>query len=449
MTTTAPRARASRARRTERRRLPLWATALIVFGLVLGGLAFGLNKPQITTWWSQLTGSDTREIAFTANRFLLEDASDVKVAGVDVGVVDSIRPGPDGGAIATVVVDPGVIEAVGDAPSARLRPTTLLSGLFYIEIVPGGDRTTEWTDGIPEDRSRLPVEVDAVAETLQPEALDGARAAVTSFDATLEQGGTDALKSLLASAPDTLGPGAGVVESLLGTRPDVDLQQLVSGLQSTSSVLNRQDGQLDAIVATLQDTSNVFADTSQPVADAIAALPAALDTADAGLLRLDGSLDRLRDTAGPARESVQELDQLLEVLQPVLADARPVVTDLRFALEDTRPLVEDLVPAADGLTESLADLRGPVLDRLNGPIREQVYAPYQGAGPFANTSSGDSPLYEELGFMFSGLAKSGAWTDPDGHAVAFQPGPGVGTVPSVGNISLEQMYQQLFYGANR
>lgn len=446
-TLTPARPRAGHKKRTQRRRLPLWAAALIVLGLVLGGLVGGLYKAQLTSWWNQLTGSDTREIAFTANRFLLEDASDVKVAGVDIGVVDSVVPGPDGGAIVTVVVDPEVADAVGDAPSARLRPTTLLSGLFYVELVPGGDRTAEWTEPIPMERTRLPVEVDAVAETLQPEALDGARAAVTSFDATLANGGTEALQELLANAPDTLGPAAGVIESVLGTRPDVDLSQLVTNLQASSSVLTRQDGQLDAIIATLQDTTNVFADTSVPVADAIRALPAALDTADAGLVRLDGSLDRLRDTAGPARESVQELDSLLETLEPVLADARPVVTDLRFALQDTRPLVEDLVPAADGLTASLEDLRGPVLDRLNGPIRDQVYAPYQGAGPFQYTTSGDNPLYEELGYMFSGLAKSGAWTDPDGHAVAFQPGPGTGTVPSFGGVSLEQMYQQLFHGA--
>lgn len=437
----------NRPKRTQRRRLPLWAAALIVLGLVFGGLLVGLYKAQLTSWWNQLTGSDTREIAFTGNRFLLEDASDVKVAGVDIGVVDSVQPGPDGGAIVTVVVDPGVADAVGDSPSARLRPTTLLSGLYYVELVPGGDRTAQWTEPIPMERTRLPVEVDAVAEALQPEALDGARAAIGSFDATLANGGTEALQELLANAPDTLGPAAGVVGSVLGTRPDVDLQQLVTNLQASSAVLTRQDGQLDAIIATLRDTTDVFADTSPPVAEAIRALPAALDTADAGLLRLDGSLDRLRDTAGPARGTVQELDSLLETLEPVLADARPVVTDLRFALADTRPLVEDLVPAADGLTASLQDLRGPVLDRLNGPVRDQVYAPYQGAGPFQYTTSGDNPLYEELGYMFSGLAKSGAWTDPDGHAVAFQPGPGTGTVPSFGDVSLEQMYQQLFHGA--
>nr|WP_224400910.1 UDP-N-acetylglucosamine--N-acetylmuramyl-(pentapeptide) pyrophosphoryl-undecaprenol N-acetylglucosamine transferase [Pseudonocardia sp. ICBG1034] len=85
----------------------------------------------------------------------------------------------------TVVVDPEVVDTVGDQPSARLRPTTLLSGLFYIDIVPGGDRTAEWTQQIPVDRTRLPTEVDDVAERLQPDALEGAKTAVTQFDETL------------------------------------------------------------------------------------------------------------------------------------------------------------------------------------------------------------------------------------------------------------------------
>lgn len=429
-----------------RRKLPTWVLALIVFGLTLGALVAALYKPQLTTLGLQLTGAETREIHLPADQYLLYDASDVKVAGLDVGVVDKAERHPDGGAIVTVVVEDEVVHAVGDAPSARLRPNTLLGGKFYMDIVPGGDRTAEWTERIPVERTRMPVEVDDLAETLQPDALDGAKVAVTQFDATLEQGGADALKSLLATAPDTFRPATGVFEALRGTRPEVDLQNLVSNLQTTSAVLTREDGRLDAIVANLQDTSEVLADTSGPFAEAIDRLPAALDTADAGLVRLNGSLDRLENTAGPARASVQELDGLLERIEPVLADARPVVDDLRIAFQDTRPLVEDLVPASDGVANVMDDLRGPVLDRLNGPVNDAVYSPFKGTGPYRFTED-DTPFHEELGYMFTGLAKAGAYVDPNGHAVAFHPGGGLGTPEAVGEFSLEQMYQQMFHGS--
>ncbi|WP_181781802.1 mammalian cell entry protein [Pseudonocardia pini] len=428
----------------QRKRLPTAVVALIVFGLVVGALVAAIGKPQLASWFARLGGDEVRQVHFAANQFLLADTSKVKLAGVDSGVVDSVEPAPDGGAIVTLVVDEALVEAAGDTPSARLRPTTLLSGLFYVEIVPGGDKTEEWTQDIPVDRTRLPTEVDDVAERLQPDALEGAKAAVTQLDTTLgEAGGNEELHALLADAPGTLVPAGGALDALRGTRPDVDLPALVTNLQKTSAVLTKQDGQLDAIIATLKDTSGVFADTAQPVADAIGMLPATLDTTDAGLTRLDGSLDRLKDTAGPARPAVQELDGLLERAEPVLADARPLVADLRTALQDTRPLVGDLVPTSEGATRVLDDVEGPVLDRLNGPVRDALYSGYQGVGPYQYTQ-GDNPFYTEIGYMFTGLAKAGAYTDPNGHAVAFHPGPGIGTVS--GPVSLEAMYQQLFHG---
>ncbi|ALE75789.1 hypothetical protein AD006_07400 [Pseudonocardia sp. EC080610-09] len=429
-----------------RRRLPLWVAALAVIGLMVVSLAGGLLKPQISTLLMRLTGAETREMHFSANQFLFDDVSKVKVAGVDSGVVESVRPADDGGAIVTVVVDDEVTGTVGDQPSARLRPTTLLSGLFYIEVVPGGDRTTEWTEQIPLDRTRLPTELDDVAERLQPDALAGARTAITQFDETLgAAGGNDALHELLAAAPGTLGPGAGVIESLRGTDPETDLNQVVRGLQATTGTLNREPGQLDGIVADLQDTTRVLADTSPAMADTIRRLPGVLDTTDAGLKRLDVSLDKVAGTAGPARPAVQELDRLLGRVEPVLADARPLVSDLRGALADTRPLVEGLIPASEGATRVFDDLPAP-LERLNGPVLDSLNTPFVGQGPFDAVDNRGVPLKDELGHMFSGLNKAGAYVDPNGHAVAFHPGPGLGSVPAVGNVSLENMYQQLFHG---
>ncbi|GAA1074092.1 MlaD family protein [Pseudonocardia alni] len=429
-----------------RRRLPLWVAALAVIGLMLLSLALGLFKPQVTTLLMKLTGSQTRTIHFAANQFLFEDASKAKVAGVDSGVVSSVDPAPDGGAIVTVVVDPEVVDTVGDQPSARLRPTTLLSGLFYIDIVPGGDRTAEWTRQIPVDRTRLPTEVDDVAERLQPDALEGAKTAITQFDETLgNAGGNEALHELLAAAPGTLGPGAGVIESLRGTQPEKDLTDVVRGLQRTTGTLNREPGQLDGIVANLQDTTQVMAETSGPVADAINKLPGVLDTTDAGLERLDVSLDKLRDTAGPARPTVQELDAFLGRAEPVLADARPLVSDLRAALVDTRPLVEGLIPASEGATRVFDDLPAP-LERLNGPVLDSLNTPFVGEGPFSAVDSRGVPLKDEVGHMFSNLNKTGAYVDPNGHAVSFHPGPGLGTVPGLGSVSLENMFQQIFHG---
>lgn len=428
--------------RRRKHGLPTWIVAMIVFGVVLGSLVAAIFKPQLSTLAQQLTGDETRTIAFSGNHFLLEDASKVKVAGVPVGVVASADPGPNGGAIVTVVVDSAVVEAVGDHPSARLRANTLLGGLYNIELVPGGDRSATWEEQIPVERTRLPTEVDDLAEAMQPDALKGSRAGITQFEATLAQGGTQALKALLADAPATFRPGSEVLGAFRGQRPQTDLPELVRNLQASSGVLTRQDGQLDAIVASLRDTSKILSDTGGSVATAIDRLPKVLDTADSGLRRLNGSLDKLEATADPARATVRELENLLDRAAPVVADARPVVHDLRHAMEDTRPLLEGLTPFSKDLESVLDHLHGPVLDRLNGPIKNDFYAPYKGVGPYRDTK-GDNPFFKELGYMFAGLNWAGAYVDPNGHAVGVQETMGFGALSPFAGLSPEKHLQPL------
>ncbi|MGQ0575698.1 MAG: MlaD family protein [Pseudonocardia sp.] len=435
----------AQTRRRDRRKLPTAVLALVVLGLVLGSLAAGIFKPQITTALKQLTGAETREAYFAANQFVLEDVTTVKLAGVDVGVVSDIERLDEGGALVTMVVNDDVVRAVGAQPAARWRPNTLLGGKMNIELVPGGDRTAEWVDPIPVERTRLPMEVDDLIETFQPDALEGSKAAVTQFDATLAAGGTDALKSLLATAPDTFRPGAGVIEAFRGTRPDADLRELALGLQQAGAVLTRKEGQLDAIVATLQDTSSALADTSPAFAEAVDKLPAALDNADRGLTRLNTTLDKLEDTAGPTRPIVQELEDLLDRLEPVLREGRPVFSDLRESLDDLRPLLEDLTPVGEDVTVIFGEKLPASVERLNGPVLDVAYAGYHGVGPFANTAS-DTPFNEALGHMFVGLSRAGGYVDPNGHAVAFQPGPGSGTLSGAGDFSGENLLQEQFQG---
>lgn len=414
---------------------------VVVFGLVLAALVLSIAKPQLTTWFSP---GEYRTISFAGDYFVLPDSSKVKVAGVEIGRVDSIEPGPDGTGVMRIKVDGDIPEKVGSAPSAVLRTTTLLGGIVYVDLVPGGDRTSSWEEPIPVERTRLPVGVSQVIQSVQPDATAGARSAVNQLDATMQAGGGEAVRDLLESAPDTFRPAAGVIDSVRGTRPEADLPQLVGGLQSAAAVLDRREVQLEEILTDLRGTTSAMADASPATSEAIRRLPAALGTATPGLQRLQGTLVRLRDTAGLARPGVQELSTTLERLDPLLAAARPVVSDLRASLQDLRPTASDLVPTSRTATQVLDDLEGPVLDRLNGPVAENVLTPFRGTGPYAQ-SGGDNPMYQELGFMLSGLAKSGSYVDGNGHAVAFQPGAGAGSVAGTG-MSLEQMYQQILLG---
>jgi phospholipid/cholesterol/gamma-HCH transport system substrate-binding protein len=147
-------------------------------------------------------------------------------------------------------------------------------------------------------------------------------------------------------------------------------------------------------------------------------MPGALDHAQKGLAALGSSLGKLQATSPGARPSVQRLTELLRHLTPVLAKGRPVLADLRPLAADARPLLEQLAPTAALTREFLTDLDGPVIGRLAGPVATTVLSPY------SSTGQADSPakLYEELGYLTTGLAGILQYTEPNGAMLNFYAG---------------------------
>lgn len=395
--------------------------------IILGAFALAVPlfaKAQIVTL---LTPGRTLTVHLAADHDLTPYRTDVKVAGIPVGRVLSvaeIRTGPDAGAEVQVKIDDDAYAALGRTPSANVRPTTLLGGRYYLDLVPGGPRGEPDGD-IPVTRTHQPVELEQLVAAVQPDAQTGGRRATASLDATLTAG-DDALRRLLADAPRTLTPAAGVFEALRGDRPEQDLPNLVGNLEATARVLTERRGQLSATVTDLAGVSVVLDRRAGDLAAALDTLPAALDSADTGLDALRGSMAEIRRTAGPAREIVTSLDDVLQTAGPTFAEARPAVSDLRAAVRDLRPTVADLVPAAADLTDT-AERLGPVLDRVDGPIRDQVFSPFTGTGIYAGNGA-PFPLYQAIGYMFSNLNRSARYTDPNGSVVSLQFGGGPGSL---------------------
>jgi phospholipid/cholesterol/gamma-HCH transport system substrate-binding protein len=411
----------------RKRTRKFWTTTTIgvifIVGLIVAAIVV-FNKPAIQTL---LKPGDWRTIQLQGNRFLFGSISQVKVAGVKSGIVQKVEPGPDGKAVATVKMHHDAVEKLGSEPSAVVRPNTLLGGLYYISLRPGGDRTKKWTEQIPADRTRLPVEVDQVAQGLQPKALQGTRTTIQQYDKTLERGGGKQLDAVLHDAPGTLRPGTKVLEALQGTRPNMDLPELVDNLEKTGRTLTTHEDQLPSIVHDLGTTSNVLADTAKPTSQAIHELPGTLDTANKGLGQLHTTLDKLKNTSKPAQPAVKQLTKTLDALNPVAVKAVPVVKKLRGALHETRPLVKDLVPTSRRTTTVLNDLHGPVLDRINGPIAKTVLHSYHGSGPYKH-SGGSMPVYKVVGHALTGFDMAGAEADKNGNAVEFHPGASPGSL---------------------
>ncbi len=421
-----------------------WLKSPFAIGVlaILVTAAVGYVMFQKDMLLTTLLPGDEVKINFAQDYRLREYVTPVKVGGVKVGKVSDVERLDNGTAMVTVKLDGGTAEKIGSAPSAAVRPTILLGGNYFLELIPGGAHDEqEFSDVIPPERTSVPVELDQVASVLQPDAITGARSASRQLDATLAGDGRSAIQDITRTAPGALNPSTEVLRGLSGTRPD-DLTKVVSGLDSTSRTLSAKDGELDSIVANLASTSRVLGARSQDTSDLLADLPETLDTTDAGLHRLDTTLGKLRDAAGPTEPIVEELGPLVDHATPVLARALPVVRDLRGVLSDTRPIVDDLVPASQTGTAVFDDLKGPVLDRLNGPVRDTAMNPYTGQGTYAGTGDGETPFYKELGYMVSSIDRASKLTDANGANVGFQPGFGAGSVEGV-PINIESLWKNL------
>ena len=365
--------------------------------------------------------------------------SQVKVAGVPVGAVTTIKRVGEGVTRMEFKVKKDSLDAMGTAPSAVVRPATLLGGNYYIEIIPGGVSGT-FHGTIPKDRTKLPVELDQIAAALNTPAREGVRSSISDLGGALDDEGQEAIQNLTAHVPTTLRPATAALNATRGNNAGTDLPKFVDGFERASRVLSEQDGQLDESVRSLGLLSKVFADRGKDLNKTLDKMPSTLDDTEKMLKKLRKTLKTLEDTSDDIRPSVKELDDLLDDLDPVLVEARPVIADLRVVARDARPVLKDLVPIVRNLTVMLNNLEGPTLNRINGPILTALNSGWAGSGPYEGTGS-DHPLYKEIGYTTSNVDQANM-ADVNGDMVSYLTGMGPGSVFGL-PISAEQILHTL------
>jgi phospholipid/cholesterol/gamma-HCH transport system substrate-binding protein len=333
---------------------------------------------------------------FTARPTAEAIRSKVKVAGLKVGKVESMKELPDGKTRVIMKVAEGTRAKLGTEPSAAARTLLLFSGpgrAAYIDLRPGG-APGEFKGVIPPERASLPVELYQVLAALQPQVRESLSNTVQHLDASLAGGGADALRSLVEAAPAPLQALTPVAQGLRGEQ-NGDLTRVVQHLSRAGQILTEDDGtQLAAVVDSLQTVAARLGQRSADLTAAVDRLPPTLAEAKTTLAKLNGTLDRL-DRAAPAlMPSIPVLRSTVAAAGPVVAEARPVIAGLRPLVGQLRPVLRDAVPTVRSGTQVLGDIEGPVVDRLNQSVIPRLYGHY-----------GDSPsaLYEELGYTVAGL----------------------------------------------
>lgn len=279
-----------------------------------------------STGLSPFGGHGTRITAYFDRTVGLYAGSDLRVLGVKVGSVDSVRPQGTRVAV-TMTVDQG-IRVPADASAVLVAPSLVADR--YVQLTPA------WTGGpvmpdhgtIPQARTAVPVEIDQLyaslgklAQALGPQGAnaDGALSALLDTGAANLRGNGSAIGDSIAqfgAAARTLNGSSSQLFATLGQ------------LQSFTGMLKQHDTQVRSATERLATVSGFLAADRQDLADALAQLATALAQVE----------DFVRDNRAQLSSAVA---QLLPITQ-TLANRRASLGELL----DTAPLAADNLLAA-------------------------------------------------------------------------------------------------------
>ncbi|PZF87840.1 MCE family protein [Micromonospora deserti] len=227
----------------------------------------------------------------------LSDGADVKVRGVRVGDVRSVRS-DGGGAILRLAIDPASTARIPADATARLLPKTLF-GERYVELVPPPASTAgPIRDGavITQDRSRTAVELERVLDEALPllQAIRPDQLATT----------LGALATTLEGRGDQLGANLAALDAYL-KQLNPAMPAIAEDIRMLAIVLDSYDAALPDLLALLRDvtvTARTVADQRTQLAAFLAATTGAADVTRGFLDRHGDQLIRLGAVSRPVLE---------------------------------------------------------------------------------------------------------------------------------------------------
>lgn len=353
-------------------------------------------------------GYELRAVVRSASQ--ITPGSEVRVAGVRVGKVTHIGPGPGDTALVTFTADTPVH---ADAAIA-IRERLILEGNAYLRLDPGSPEARRLPSGatIPLSRTSVPVQLDQVLTTFDAPTRDSLHA----LTGTLADGLDSAALRADASALDRALPDLGAAASAARGAAPGDLGLLLHAGHATASQLARSPAALADLVTSFDRVTGALADRDAELAATVRGFSETLRAAPASLRALDGALPRLtrfalrlRPALAAAPGSLEALHGLLGQLGGLVGPTELPVTVARLAPITTRlPRLErrlgGLLPQAQALTDCI---RERVLPTLDAKLQD------------GSNTTGD-PVYLDMVHGFTGA--TGAAPSFDGNGVNVRAG---------------------------
>jgi phospholipid/cholesterol/gamma-HCH transport system substrate-binding protein len=352
------------------------AFALSCFGLLLFlWLAFGGSIPL------KPKGYEVK-LPFKEATSLANEA-DVRISGVPVGKVKSVKLARDGLNIATIQLDSKYAPLPSDS-RAILRQKTLL-GETYVELTPGTRTVPKLKEGgtLAPAQVSPTVELDEIFRAFD----DKTREDFGIWMQSLAQGvigrGQD-----LNNAFGNLAPFADNTNDLLKTLVTQQgaVQRLVRNTGQVFSALSERQGQLSSLITNANTVFQTTADKNQQLADVFVVLP----TFEIESRKTLNALDTFAHNANPV---ISELRPWARELSPTLVSLAQLAPNLKAFFIDLNPLITASLAGIPATTKVLDELR-PVLGQLDPFLRQLIpitdfIAPYRSelTAFFANSAA--------------------------------------------------------------
>ena len=365
----------------------------------------------------------------------------VRIAGVDVGEVSSVRSfRGTRRSIVTMELEDSALPVHADA-QVKMRPRLFLEGNSFVELSPGTPAAPEAREGttIPLERTSVAVSMPRVLGALTSDTRTNLQAALQAYgdslhheptaleDATHDPSvhglsGGQALNGALRHAARALPTSALLSDATTGQRPG-DLQRAVRDFGAVADALNDPGPGLGRMLASLRKANGAFASESASLTAALEELPGALEASELALRELRVALPPARALSEATVESLPALPAMFEAGVPWLAQLRGLLgpDELSADLDSLLPATRELAPAMDPTAD--------VFHRIDQLSRcgTRVLIPTANARIEDGPRTAGTSVWAE--FLSATVGAGGAAQTFDGNGFMLRGHPGGGGTP--------------------
>ncbi|WP_320671808.1 MlaD family protein [Patulibacter defluvii] len=326
----------------------------------------------------------------------LSNHYEVRIGGLRAGQILNPRV-KDGKALVDLRLDKRFAPLKSDT-QMRIRLRSAV-GVRYLELIPGrSGRDLPEGATIPSSNAKIPVALDDVLGTLDPETRTQARSLLGELGGGAADSGL-ALNAALKQLPPFLRT----------------LERFSEPLVQEPGITSRLIRSTAGATAAIDPVRETLAAGFGPERDALAPLA---DNADA----LGATLDEATPTLRQAQAQLPEVDRLVRAVGGLARDGRPALRAAPVALRETTTLMRSSRPAlrhAKGTLDRAKDAVDPTVGMLQA-LQPQLGRVDTAFGSILPTLRAVAPRSCDLSNIFTGWSEMMKWGNPQTNYIRFQ-----------------------------